>query len=288
MYKVILDPNLFECEEDASEKKQMEHFIFLKECVEFLANNCDVCLDTYDGAPYAYKTPNYPCPPITKSRYLKIHYNKIRKHLQKIQNRECVFVDITKMALCKSINNMLFIDDSECKNSFFKYMNHIFEECVIVLGLNNKCSKVEIVINDYTTQEIDAIWNLPIDCSNKVYKFLALSKDASLPFQYISSCQDLNNAYKAEKDPDISVMQKYGAEFASRNYYIKDNVISKKNPGYLVFVSKDNQFAISVDKEHGGIELFKKSRSGYTHLGEYDYSGNKTKEAEPQNHKLNS
>ena len=75
MFKIILDPNLFECEDNSSEIEQFDHFIFLEKCVEFLANNCDVDLDTYDGAPYCYKTPNYPCPPITKSRYLKIHYD---------------------------------------------------------------------------------------------------------------------------------------------------------------------------------------------------------------------
>lgn len=45
---------------------------------------------------------------------------------------------------------------------------------------------------------------------------------------------------------------------------------------------------ISIDQEHGGIELFMKTGSGYEHLGEYDYSGNKTKDAQPENHKLNS
>lgn len=288
MFKIILDPNLFECKDNASEKEQFEHFRFLEKCVEFLSNNCDVCLDIYDGAPYAYKSPNYPCPPITKSRYLKIHYNQIRKHLQKIQNRDYVFADITHIPLCKYINNIFFIDDSECKDSFYKYMNYAraFEECIVVLGMNNKCSKVEIVIDDGTTKEIEAIWNLPYDCSNRVYKLLTPDKGISEPFKYKSSCQDLNSAFKNEKIQDISVMQKYGAEFASRNHYNKDNLLSKKNPSYLVFISADGKYAISVDQESGGLELFEKTGRGYVHLGQYDYSGNKTKNAQPQNHKL--
>lgn len=288
MYKIVLDPNLFECEDNASEKEQFEHFSFLEKCVEFLANNCDVCLDIYDGAPYAYKNQNYPCPPITKSHYLKIHYNKIRKPLNKIQNRKFSYVDVTDITPCESINNIFFIDDSECKDSFYKYMNYAraFEECIVVLGINNKYSKVEIVIDKSTTKEIEAIWNLPFDCSNRVYKLLIPDQDVLVPFKYKSSCQDLNNAYKSKKIKDISVMQKYGAEFASRNHYVKDNLLSRKNTNYLVFVSDDRNYAISVDQESGGLELFEMTGRGYVHLGQYDYSGNKTKDAQPQNHKL--
>ena len=290
MFKIILDPNLFECEDNSSEKEQFEHFRFLEKCVEFLANNCDVYLNTYDGAPYCCKTPNYPCPPITKSRYLKIHYAKIRKSLQKILNsqKEPSFVNVTNITPCESINNMFFVNYSECKESFYKYMNYAkaFKECIVVLGMNNKCSKVEIVIDESTTKEIEAIWNLPFDCSNRVYKLLTPAKEISEPFKYKSSCQDLNSAFKNEKFQDISVMQKYGAEFASRNHYNKNNLLSKKNPSYLVFVSDDGKYAISVDQESGGLELFKKTGRGFVHLGQYDYSGNKTKNAEPTNHIL--
>ncbi len=290
MFKIILDPNLFECEVTASKSKQIEHFFFLKKCVEFLANNCDVCLDVYDGAPYYYKNPDYPCPPITKSYYLKNHYNDIRKYLQKIQNKAFNCIDITETLLCEAINNMVFIDSSECKDSFFRYMNHArsFEESIIILGINNKCNNVEVICEGNISKNIDAIWNLPIDCSNKVYKLLIPAQGASNPFKYKLSCQDLNNAFKNENDPDISVMQKYGAEFASRNHYTKDKFLSRMNTKYQVFVNDDRKYAISVDQESGGLELFEMTGSGYIHLGQYDYSGNKTKDAQPQNHKLNS
>ena len=57
MYKVILDPNLFECEESASEIEQTEQFLFLRNCINFLADYCNVCMDCYEGAPYYYKSP---------------------------------------------------------------------------------------------------------------------------------------------------------------------------------------------------------------------------------------
>jgi len=288
MLKIILDPNLFECEEYAPKEQQMQHYMFLEKCVKFLAENCNVCIDLYEGAPYCYKSPNYPVPPITKSKTLKDYYCTIRRHLQKIQDRNYSFIDVTNVSLCESITNMAFVDGSECKDSFYKYMNYarVFDECIVVLGMNNKCSKVEIVIDDNITKEIEAIWNLPTDCSNRVYKLLASDKDISEPFKYKSSCQDLNSAFKNEKIQDISVMQKYGAEFASRNYYVKDNLLSRKNTNYLVFVSDDRNYAISVDQESGGLELFEMTGRGYVHLGQYDYSGNKTKDAQPQNHKL--
>lgn len=290
MFKIILDPNLFECEANASEQKQMEHFVFLKKCVAFLAKYCNVCLDVYDGAPYFYKTPDYPFPPITKSRYLKINYNQIIGNLQKIQNSSFNYIDITKALPCKAINNMNFIDNSECKDSFFRYMNYAraFEESLIILGMNNKCNNVGVIYEGAISKNIDAIWNLTIDCSNRVHKLLIPTQGESDPFKYKLSCQDLNDAFKKENNPDISIMQKYGKEFASRNHYIKDNSLSKKNPAYLVFANYDRKYVISIDQEHGGIELFMKTGSGYEHLGEYDYSGNKTKDAQPENHKLNS
>ena len=49
MFKIILDPNLFECEEYAPRQKQLQHYYFLKKCVEFLDYNCDVCIDSYNG-----------------------------------------------------------------------------------------------------------------------------------------------------------------------------------------------------------------------------------------------
>ena len=307
MYKVILDPNLFECEESASEIEQTKHFLFLRDCISFLADYCSVCMDCYDGAPYYYKSPKYPIPPITNSHYMKINYTEIRKKICKLQNNCFNAVEINLLPPCKCINELKFIDNSECMEPFFKYLNYIQKSsetnCVIILGMINKYDELTIIDENDTLLHLEAIYDVPVNCTQKVGKLLALTDKSDLPFPYWKSCLYLNESFLQEEksgglnsNDKVSLMRKYGAEFASRNQYIKNNHLSKNNPKYIVFTNKNGSYAISIDQEHGGLELFKKKhiskkytngkRSLYEHLGEYNYSGKQTKDAEPSNHIL--
>lgn len=306
MYKVILDPNLFECEESASEIEQTKHFLFLKNCISFLADYCNVCMDCYEGAPYYYKSPKYPIPPITNSHYMKINYNEIRKKIFKLQNNCFNAVEINSLHTCKCIE-FKFINNSECMESFLKYLNHIQKSsetnCVVILGINNICDDLTVTDENDNLLHLEAIYDVPADCSQKVGKLLALSDKSDLPFPYCQSCFSLNESFLQEEkssrlnsNDKVSIMRKYGAEFASRNQYIKNNHLSKNNPKYVVFTNDNGNYAISIDQEHGGLELFAKKhiskkypngkRSSYEHLGEYNYSGKQTKDAEPTNHIL--
>jgi hypothetical protein len=78
--------------------------------------------------------------------------------------------------------------------------------------------------------------------------------------------------------------------FSKNKGRIHDHTVSRKNPQYLVFVNPSKQFAISIDREHGGIELFEWSSGKWSHLGEFNYSGERTQEAgtKRKKHILNS
>ena len=305
MYKVILDPNLFECDKNASHTYQMEHFQYLKQCIVFLSKYCCVYFDFYQGAPYWYSSDPFIRPPITESHYLKIKYGDIKKALQQIINRNYSDVDISKSTGKLSISNISFIESSKCKDTFIRYLEtqfDVLDNCIIVLGMEGESCLVTAEFNGKTC-EIQAINNLPSDCSNQVVKILNAPDDDNCFFPSKDACKTLNDSFKDEVAKEnltnaekICIRRKYGCEFASRNYYSKDIKLTKSNPNYSVFLHYKNRYAISVDQEHGGIEVFKKKNttkkynggktSSFMHIGEYSYSGKQTKDAEPDHHIL--
>ena len=79
MVKIILDPNLFECDPNTDKRYQMEHCQYLISCIQFLDDYCDVILDAYHGAPYFFSYNPFSKPPITNAHYVKIRYNEMQK-----------------------------------------------------------------------------------------------------------------------------------------------------------------------------------------------------------------
>lgn len=303
MVKIILDPNLFECDENATPKYQMEHFYYLQKCICFLSDYCLVTMDIYQGAPYWYSKNPFINPPITNSHYLKISYGKIKEKLQRIIYKNFNEVEINKSKGNTKISELRFIDLSKCKDAFLKYIETQFyelENCILILGMERETGNIIIELNGQNAI-LQAINNPPSDCTNTVVKILrSTGKDSEL-FPNIAACNLLNDSFKDEikgkhlsDSEKIEIMLKYGGEFASRNHYEKNAQLTRNNPKRTVFVNKTNRCAISIDREHGGIELFMKrnhsrkfkngKKSSFIHKGEYSFSGDKIKSAEPYNH----
>ena len=78
----------------------------------------------------------------------------------------------------------------------------------------------------------------------------------------------------------------FGTEVAHRNNYHSKPDISRKNPSYVVFVHSLGKYYLSIDKEHGALEVFKNQGKHPLHLGEYDFSCSLNKGPEPETHKL--
>lgn len=303
MVKIILDPNLFECDENATPKYQMKHFYYLQKCICFLSDYCLVTMDIYQGAPYWYSKNPFIDPPITNSHYLKISYGKIKEKLQRIICKNINEVEINKSKGNTKIPELRFVDFSKCKDAFLKYIETQFYEldnCILILGMERESGNIIIELNGQNAI-LQAINNPPSDCTNRVVKILQSSDKESELFPNKAACNSLNDSFNDEikgkhlsDSEKIGIMLKYGSEFASRNHYEKDARLTRNNPNRTVFVNKTNRCAISIDREHGGIEVFKKKKctrkyrngkkSSFIHKGEYSFSGNKIKSSEPQNH----
>lgn len=305
MIKIILDPNLFECDPNADELYQMEHCQYLISCIQFINDYCDVILDIYQGAPYYFSYNPYIKPPITNSHYIQLKYKEILKNIQRIINRNIqpeVSSGTTRTLQLKDFN---FINNSLCKDTFLDYLEtqiDSIDNSIIILGMERKSNQVVIEFNG-TETPVTAIINPQYDCSNRVVDILAPPQDESVMFPGKTACSGLNDSFIKEtkqkhldSTDKISIMRKYGIEFASRNRYIKNEKMTKSNSQYVVFIHRNGEFAISIDQEHGGLEVFKKSgrtkkhhggkESSFTHIGEYSYAGIENKKAEPTNHIL--
>lgn len=303
MFKVILDPGLFEIEVDEDE---YTHYVYLKNSVNFLLQNCDVSIDAYEGAPYYYiGSPTYQNPPITNNKTIRDHYSTLKSTILKLMVKGKKYGTFPP-ASC-NIERFTHSNSISCK-SFFSYIDSIFHgqilnftstklndrlpRCMLLLSKKNQALDAYNCIVNNDEIIIYALADLGNNCSGVVFLFL-LSQMSESPFPSCSACSELNSAYLQEIETtkgNISVMDKYGREFASRNFYIHDHTVSRKNPQYLVFVNPSKQFAISIDREHGGIELFEWSSGKWSHLGEFNYSGERTQEAGTKRNKhiLNS
>lgn len=305
MVKIILDPNLFECDPNADEQYQMEHCQYLISCIQFLDDCCDVILDAYQGAPYFFSYNPFLKPPITNAHYVKIRYNEIQKSIQRIINKKLTIIDISNSKRAIIIKDFSFVNNSQCRDAFLDYLEtqiDNIEICFIILGIGNNPHQVVIEFNG-TETSLPAIINPLYDCSNRVVDILAPPQDESDMFPGKTACSGLNDSFNKEakqkhldSTDKVSIMRKYGIEFTSRNRYIKNEKMTKSNSQYVVFIHRNGEFAISIDQEHGGLEVFKKSgktkkhrggkESSFTHIGEYSYAGIETKKAEPTNHIL--
>ena len=292
MKKLILDPCLFElsCLRIPDE---LEHFLFLNDTITFVATHFDCGLDTYDGAPYGYnsKTKEWH-PPITKSLTVRNRYSEIRKILQKLISLGEQLALITNPVDSCSLQ---FEEDSAAKDSFQQYLSHIIEsnrimDAVIILSRkNNACIPYVQVCHDEEFKTIASIFDPAVDCSGVVKTYLKRASQDSSAFPQKSACGMLNQRFKEEviaSPENASVYIKYGAETACRNGYKKDTVLSRKNTPYHVYKSESGVFFLSLDMEHGALELFEKHGSNAVHQGEYNYSCEQIKAASPNDHTL--
>ena len=292
MKKLILDPSLFEtsCSAIADE---LEHFLFLNNTIMFVAAHFECGLDTYDGAPYEYNSKRQEWnPPITKSLTVRNRYSEIRKSLQKlIYSGEHLELRTNPVDSC----TLQFEEDSAAKDSFRQYLSYLIEsncfmEAVVILSSkNNACTPDVQVCHIGELYKIPSIFDPAADCGGLVKNYLKKPAQDPSAFPQKSACGILNQRFKEEviDYPErASVYIKYGAETASRNGYQKDPVRSKKNNPHHVYNSEFGVFLLSLDMEHGALELFEKRGNSAVHQGEYNYSCEQIKAASPKDHTL--
>ena len=142
-------------------------------------------------------------------------------------------------------------------------------------------------MNPYTDRHAQLYKGFNKNCRNPDY--------STNPFPNKKSCSGLNDEFlllKAGKSIDEikALIFEFAEEAAYRNGYKYDEGLSKKNSAKYkfrkVYIAETRNKIISylcVDVESGGFEVFDKNQ---IHLGQYDFSGEQSKEAEPKTHKI--
>lgn len=297
MNKLIIDPCLFEIPADMSKEDQFEHFMFLKDCIDFVADFFDINLDSYDGAPYSYNSESPPyAPPITQSLVVRNKYSEVSKKIQKMVSLGA-FVELPEQYINKC--SLQFEKESVAEKKFKQYLFYIFgsgtyQNALILLSHKNKsCVPTVSACIDADSFDCASLYNPPEDCSGIISDYLKTSVSHDAMFPYCLTCYKLNDTFKeviTEKGKSSREMEaiyiRFGTEVASRNKYQRKADISRKNPRYEVFVHDQGKFFLSIDKEHGGLEMFRSHGKHPDHLGEFNFACIQTKEADPETHKL--
>ncbi len=297
MTKLVIDPGLFEIDPFASKAHQFEHFMFLKTSIDFVAEFLDVYVDQYDGAPYSGNSDNLPfAPPITRSLVIRNNYSELSKKIRRMVVRGQWLT-----SLDKSISDctMIFENASAAEKRFKQYMCFVlsagtYEKSLLLLSKkNSSCSPIASFFIDNSTYTLSAVCNPAIDCNGLVHEYLKDEMDSDLIFPQKAACHCLNAVFLEEKEagsysPDQlqAIYSKYGAEVAMRNKYHRKADISRKNPSCEVFVHNGGTYFLSIDKEHGALELFKKQGNRAIHQGEFNFSCIPSKAPDPETHKL--
>lgn len=297
MTTLIIDPSLFEIPSNMSKSEQFCHFMFLKNSIDFVSDCLDVSLDQYDGAPYIGNSESPPYrAPITKSLTVRNKYSEISKKIQKlVSHGKWIELQDNLIDNCP----LQFEDTTVTEQKFKQYLYYIFssgihEKSLLLLSQKNSSCTPSISYsiggNAYI---LSTVVDPAIDCSRMVSKYLKESASADSIFPQSIACSRLNEEFKEKlkKQGKTAVERRaiyilFGMEVASRNLYRKEPDISRKNPSYEVFVHRLGEYYLSVDVEHGALEVFKKHGQNPLHLGEYNFSCALSKKAEPVTHKL--
>lgn len=300
MTTILIDPGLFEISPEMNDDDQQEHFTILADTIFFASKCIDSALDEYNGAPYKYyydSSPMWREAPITESKYVRDRYGMIRKEIQRMLRKGTV-VEFSENT---QVDCPMYFEKDTVTEAAFKYYLHQKFFCeksehpglLMLSAKNSNCSpKISISFSGKIV-DITAVHNPAIDCSEIVADFLVQSPDQHDRFPQSDSCSLLNDAFLSEvslqrlSDAEKKTyFKKYGNEVASRNGYEKKPDLSRKNPRYSVFVHPHQEYYLSIDLEHGGLEIFQYQGSDPPHLGEYDFSCQFKKGAQPETHKI--
>lgn len=297
--KLILDPGLFEVAAISSKDHQAIHFNYLLKSLKFIDSHLDAALDQYNGAPYCYfydDAGDYRGAPITKSLTVKTNYASIHKILLRmIRNGNLINIPTPEQRVSCALE---FEADTISEIPFKCYLQHIsksteytYGETLMILSQKNKNHAPELQISSGGRQYfIIAVGDPATDCNGVLSGYLIDNETLHKIFPQEHACTELNSEFLSELktgcENQRSLFLKYGKEVASRNKYTMRADLSRKNPNYTVFTHPREEYYISIDLLHGGLEVFKLGANNPPHKGEYDFSCKLRKEADSQSHKL--
>lgn len=194
-----------------------------------------------------------------------------------------------------SLPSEMTAEKNDLTSAFSSYLNYLKNtDAVIFIGKDSFhierpikfCSDIEFSIKASTYVEIEL--------TDVLLPYLKTIEDKNKIFPRCKFCQKYNNYVTnivhnyLNQSEKMAIFEEIGTLVAIYNGYVKDLNLTKKNNRKnikrIVFKKmQGKKFYLSLDWESGGFEVFD---AGFKHLGQYNFSGSKVKDASPLDHKL--
>ena len=204
-----------------------------------------------------------------------------------------VFLTKYRKLLMKNINTKT----KDSNKIFDEYINNLDDNVLIVFVTKSQVDIDQCDILKNNKKNCIVLCN-PYTCEYSIIKDIVKDqvKNTDLFSEYL--CKHVQEYFKIHSIKKDSERNQFDFEFgkivAERNQFIYNTSLSKINSKkskrkrnvYSKPTIKNPKYHISIDTEHGGLEVFLHKKISPEHLGEYNYSCKKVKEADPQKHIL--
>lgn len=270
--KAILSPCLFFNPQNLNKQQIQENTDFLSDTLNFIYNYLDLDLDKYDNSPYderKWYEPNF--------EYEKLDFDSLTVNvypiLLKLLYRKYNHVDLSNYTNENIIDNN-FVDLSEDKTDFLKYLNYIRlnePHGIVFIGNSQKSKTVDtidtikynnqiICENNFSLPVIRDLYLTESDAFNSVItvfdtEYYFPRRDLCCKFE--QAIREYEKRKALSHDDRIALYKKYFEIIAQRNNLHYSKEISKRFGFKRKYFTNDLETHIfSVDTESGGIEVF--------------------------------
>lgn len=290
MNRAILSPCLLKVDQGCIYEEQQEHAMLLADLLDYMYKYCNIQFEDYRKAPYdgyRMEIPRYSSQ--TLNNYVTTNiFSKIQKMLVKDQ-----YVDLENIEPATCISSIELEDDSFTE-AFLRYINYAHDEEVIMfIGKKNMLVERPFKFRGASEFNVNTSTEADIELSTVLLPFLKECNNYDEIFPRKNACYKYNE-YVLNKSKDmrlnqsekISLFESVGDLVARYNYYERDEHLCRLNKSRKRKVyrkEKGKLYYFSIDIESGGIEVFDEN---FKHLGQYNFSGELAKPAEPTTHWL--
>lgn len=294
MVKILLSPCLLDFSVYTSEKDKRIHIEEISHICCFISE----CLDEPEIL-YFYNQTNI------LLNILSVNYNNDTALYNQTATILSILQSYHHKVVQKNIENNIDISASfsigndDYSDSFAKCLKYCREKDFngyIFIGKENK----DYEGNSITNNSNMVCLRNPYTCN---FNLIEDNIKDDLPFENIffkneKICEHTNYYFKlveGSKSQRQEYFFSYGEIAAIRNGYIYDDKLSRLNSRrmgtrrdvYVKYSSANKpRYYISVDTEHGGLELFKDGKPHPVHKGEFNFSCKKNQKAKPLSHPL--
>lgn len=289
----ILSPCLFDNKNLKEYEAQQLHAIRLSELLNHIRKHFNFEIEEYRKAPYSgycMKIPKY-------GNFILDNYimTNVFAVIQKMIKKD-KYINLEDVEPVECITPME-LTSNEHTEAFLCYLNYAksIKDKVLFIGEENMRHEVPFSFKEKTKFDVSVSKEVIIELSSILLPYMKDDYDWNSIFPRKEACLKYNKHVMEKISRDnlgqpekISLFHRIGEIVALYNGYKRDERLCRINSSSekkrTVFKKiRGKTFYLSIDIESGGFEVFD---SSYKHLGQYNFSCDKSKEAEPIGHKL--